>query len=110
MGGDANSARLVPLLDLINHNVSSRPFTSFDAAGVNAIERFDSTNTNAIQQAALSLDGDDWALYPPPFHLAPGDEITANYLHDSDYTILDWWIQTGFCPNEFLSSPRSSAS
>lgn len=104
MGGE-KGARLVPLLDLVNHNETAAPFTSFNALEYNDVER-SSRSVEERRDAARRVEGDDWSLWSfdsdnqTPRPLRPGDELLANYFCPEDYSPFDWWLNAGFIPIE----------
>lgn len=104
MGGEAGAC-LVPMLDLVNHNQTAAPFTSFNAGEYNDVAR-SSRSDEDRRDAARRVQGDDWSLWSfdsdnqTPRPLRPGDELLANYFCPSDYSPFDWWLNAGFIPIE----------
>ena len=113
MGG-ADSPRLVPLLDLVNHDAGRAPFTSFDAPAANVAVRLEARRRRADETTAefartgaaaarRAVDGEDWCLWSydedhaTPRSLEAGDEVLASYLN-ADYSRAEWFANTGFVP------------
>ena len=104
--GSAAAPRLVPLLDLVNHDADRAPFTSYDASAANVAERLEAGGraTRAdTERSRRVADGEDWCLWSydtghaRPRGLAAGDEVLADYAVE-DYDPSEWFANLGFVP------------
>ena len=111
MGGGA-APKLVPLLDLLNHDAGRSPFTSFDAVAATVETRLAARGVRggatlgsgraAVNAKNREHDGDDWCYWSftddgRPLELKAGDEVMANYKTE-DYDALEWFLNAGFVP------------
>jgi len=90
------SLRLVPLLDMINHNVDAGGFV--ELLGHERVDEEDGSFYNATETDAGAFVVRNMKK-GRPVKLKKGDEILANY-NVPDYSPLDWFLNLGFIPPE----------
>ena len=90
------SLRLVPLLDMVNHNVDAGGFV--ELLGHERIDEEDSSFYNATETDAGAFVVRNMKK-GKHVNLKKGDEILANY-NVPDYSPLDWFLNLGFIPSE----------
>lgn len=99
--GDSEGAggiRLVPLADMVNHDVLSAGFV--ELSGTERVSDgafFDASESDAGSFVVRAVWGKDWKTRI----MDVGDEVTVNY-NLPHYGTVDWYISLGFVPPELL--------